>query len=229
MHVIIAGTPVDGFNIYGPFVNSQAAMEWGSSAGGLAKGWWISVLDDSEVEEEETTLTFNGKRYYDPSNWSESQIKHVNHRLVQALDDLGTANETVRQQENFIKDLKNQINDADSQIHRLKVENVQKTGKVSDLQAQLFDARDEIARKSDLLRNASERANTAEDALKESNQRIKNFYTRENARTALEAKIEERDAQITALRCELDDANEHMTKMVSHVIGARTRLTEALQ
>ena len=44
LHVIIAGNPVDGFEVYGPFNNGQEAAEAGNTDPHLPDDWWIMPL-----------------------------------------------------------------------------------------------------------------------------------------------------------------------------------------
>lgn len=40
MHIIIAGNPIDGFELYGPFDTHEDAEEWATNAKFNGPDWW---------------------------------------------------------------------------------------------------------------------------------------------------------------------------------------------
>jgi hypothetical protein len=48
-YCVLTGSPIDGFEVSGPFDTHDEACEWASE---LAEGWWVMVLNAPEESDE---------------------------------------------------------------------------------------------------------------------------------------------------------------------------------
>lgn len=51
MWILIAGSPLEGFSYYGPFTDTDTAIQWAEDAKHQIDDWWLIRLEDPNPTE----------------------------------------------------------------------------------------------------------------------------------------------------------------------------------
>ncbi len=82
-YVVAKGNPLDGITLYGPFEDSDSALEW-AECNDREGDWWIVTVnspeEDNEKEDQVGSHVFKGSSVVDDCSLCGQRYAHETHR-----------------------------------------------------------------------------------------------------------------------------------------------------